>query len=199
MVERPIPYSPPMARARREGLKTNTRRVVRPQPSAGFALGGYSRVVEGLTVWGARCPYGVPGDRLWVREPWRTLKAYDALPPRDVPKESPLWFEADGPAPAEFGRYRHAKFMCRWMSRGLDEVVATRVERLQDISEADAKAEGCAQNHNGYFWGGPHAVSGLKQMATAQQAYRDLWESINGPGTWAANPYVWVVVFKVLH
>jgi hypothetical protein len=76
------------------------------------------------------------------------------------------------------------------------EITSVRLERPQDISEADAIAEGCAKNHNGYYWGGPHAVSGLKQMATAVSAYQDLWESINGPGSWEANPWVWVVEFK---
>ena len=86
--------------------------------------------------------------------------------------------------------------MPRRASRITLEVTGVRVERLQDISEADSIAEGCTQNHNGYFCGGPHAVSGLKQMATARQAYRHLWESINGPESWAANPWVWAVSFR---
>jgi hypothetical protein len=88
--------------------------------------------------------------------------------------------------------------MPRAASRITLEITEVRVERLQDISEADSAVEGCTKNHNGYFWGGPHDVSGLKQMATAQQAYRDLWESINGPGSWEANPWVWAVSFKRL-
>ena len=86
--------------------------------------------------------------------------------------------------------------MQRWASRITLEVTNVRVERLQEISEADAIAEGCTQNHNGYYWGGPHGTCGLKQMATAKQAYQDLWESINGLGSWDENPWVWVVEFK---
>jgi hypothetical protein len=86
--------------------------------------------------------------------------------------------------------------MPRWASRITLEITGVRVERLQDISEADAIAEGCAKNHNNYYWGGPHKAGGLKQMATARQAYQDLWESINGPSSWEANPWVWVVGFK---
>ena len=86
--------------------------------------------------------------------------------------------------------------MPRWASRITLEITSVRVEQLQDISEADCIAEGCTKNHNSYYWGGPHAVSGLKQMATAKAAYRDLWESINGSGSWDANAWVWVVEFK---
>jgi hypothetical protein len=88
--------------------------------------------------------------------------------------------------------------MPRAASRITLELTRVRVERLQDISESDAIAEGCTKNHNGYYWGGPHAVSGLKQMETAKSAYRDLWDSINGPGTWDLNPWVWAIEFKVV-
>src|SRR5678810_176772 len=90
-----------------------------------------------------RCPYGVPGDRLWVREPWRTVEQYDHLPPRDVPRTAPIVYsDAGAPWDGISGRYRHARFMPRWASRILLEIISVRAERVQIISEADARAEG---------------------------------------------------------
>ena len=138
------------------------------------------------------CPYGYPGDRLWVREAWRTLEGYDAMPPRDIPLSAPIWYEADGPAPAGFGRYRHARFMPRWVSRSMDEIVGIRVERLQEISDSDAFAEGVEKTSYGCH---KHTPGGFGCM-TGRDGYRALWESINGSGSWEANPWVWVVSFK---
>jgi hypothetical protein len=224
MKERPIIFSAPMVRAILAGTKTQTRRVVKPQPPEilpvyapkvywpardrhmthgdpdGAAYLQFERPgdYDGAHVmrggFGFRCPCGQPGDRLWVREAWKAHTTFDHLPPREIP-QSHVWYMADDGYKAE-SRYRQGMFMPRWASRITLEVTAVRVERLQDISEADAIAEGCTKNHNGYFWGGPHPVSGLKQMAMAGSAYRDLWESINGPGSWSTNPWVWVIEFK---
>lgn len=210
MKERPILFSAPMVRAILDGSKTQTRRVVKPQPSSGDHFGFDDKqrlkIPTWDGVWLLSCPYGEPGDRLWVRE------AFDFLPtggPTE-PQACEIVYWATGShelrtAPSDYNPmiYGHAKVrpsihMPRWASRISLEVTGVRVERLQDISEADSIAEGCTQNHNGYFWAGPHAVSGLKQMATAKQAYRDLWESINGPESWDANSWVWVVEFKRL-
>lgn len=156
------------------------------------------------------CPYGAAGDRLWVRETWKphcggpisdeyplgTCVKYAAdfvmLKPSRWTDDEGRWCEAH----EDETKWRPSIFMPRWSSRITLEIVSVRVERLQDISEADAIAEGCVKNHNGYYWGGPHAVSGLKQLATAKSAYNDLWTSINGPGSWEANPWVWVLDFK---
>lgn len=201
--EIPIPYSPEMVRARRAGIKTNTRRVMKPQPLDGRPELAQHLARRGYFVWfnGGEeqrhwhcCPYGQPGDLLWVREAWRTLAIYNDLPPRDLPRDAPIWYEADGPAPAQFtgGRYRNALFMMRWMSRGLDEVVEIRVERLQDISEADAREEGVES------YRAEHQIEPSPLGWSPVGAYRLLWEFINGPGSWSANPWVWVVKFKVL-
>ncbi|MEW5250331.1 hypothetical protein [Microbulbifer discodermiae] len=200
--ERPIPYSAVMIRALRAGMKTNTRRMINPQPE--MREGGQCRVrINGNWNLGPAdfllrdamprfgCPYGQPGDRLWTREAWRTTAGLDHLPPRDIPMDAPIWYEADGPAPApQFGRYRHARFMCRWMSRGLDEVTDIRVERLQDISEEDAKVEGITPYKCGWSNGemGPFSHPVL--------AFFTLWDSINGDGSSDANPWVWVIEFK---
>ena len=186
MKERPILFSAPMVRALLDRSKTQTRRVLKPD-------GEYRLDVVCPPDGGpSRCRYGQPGDRLYVREAWSTHACFDDIPPRDLTTRS-IHYMADGKI--QTGKFRQAFHMPRWASRILLEVVSVRVERLNDISEADAITEGCTENHNGYFWGGPHAVSGLKQLATAKSAYRDLWESINGPGSWDANPWVWVVEF----
>lgn len=217
-----IPYSPAMVRARRAGLKTQTRRIapianlnITPHGDdyvtwgvsftkpvkgiLGIHSGGKFSDLQARSIIASQFnPYGQPGDHLLTREAWRTLTQYDALPPRDVPAGAPIWYEADGVAPAEFGRYRHGRFMCRWMSRGIDMVTAVRVERLQDIGEMDAVAEGVRQmrDESGCWVGreGPGRL--VTPWPTPREAYRDLWESINGPGSWNANPWVWVVEFK---
>ena len=232
MKERPILMSAPMVRALLDGSKTQTRRIMKPQPSSGFLARGIHSIVpqwphqdgvrwfmrDGMSEL-VKSPHGGPGDRLWVRETfyawgrWETRfnaqKSRDEWHFVDMTLDSGRVYSyaatsahpgpkglkrSGGVAPAWWKR--PAIFMPRAASRINLEVTDVRVERLQAISEADAIAEGCTQNHNGYFWGGPHAVSGLKQMATAVSAYRDLWESINGPGSWDANPWVWVIEFR---
>jgi len=202
MKEHPILFSGPMVRALLDGCKTQTRRAMKPQPTEfvggpGVTLrdGSPAPLVpldDSVEPYGREivCPYGQPGDRLWVRE----AHAVDG---------KKVFFragheESEGAGPRVDIRWRPSIHMPRWASRITLEVTTVRVERLQDISEADAIAEGCTQNHNGYYWGGPHPVSGLKQLATAKGAYQDLWESINGPDSWAANPWVWAIEFRRL-
>lgn len=184
MKERLITYSAPMVRAKRAGLKTQTRRVIAPvQPRCdGKWPAGRDPVPD--------CPYGVPGDILVTREAWRTLATFDPCAPRDVPSGTPIWYEADGPAPKQFGRYRHARFMCRWMCRDRDEITNVRIERLVEISREDAIAEGCDND--------PDVVSGAREgsLHNPRDLYACLWESINGPDSWDANPWVWVIEFR---
>lgn len=220
MKERPILFSAPMVRAILAGTKTQTRRAVKPQPALvdprnsrlpglyrngdfawrdkGAPLGcaTISCKPNGPDGWALEnSPFGQPGDRLWVRETWAAPHSEDARPPRAIQCD---WMRIHYAATEERGGllWRPSIHMPRWASRITLEITGVRVERLQGISEADAEAEGCAKNHNGYYWGGPHAVSGRKQMATAQSAYRDVWESINGAGSWDVNPWVWIVEFK---
>jgi hypothetical protein len=224
MRERGLPLSPMMARAtlRAEAPKTMTRRIINPQPWARpepTEDGRWQLFAgdEGFAPF--LCPYGVPGDRLWGREAWRTLEKFDCLPPRDVPRTAPIWYEADGKAPPEFGRYRHGRFMMRWMSRILRVVESIGVERLQDISEADAMAEGvepldsvlpeergaadfdhslcgnCGglRLYTAFTNGGACPDTDCRQCDTYVKRFRALWESINGAGSWEANPWVWVI------
>ena len=216
--ERPILFSGPMVRALLDGSKTQTRRAMKPQPTHFNPAGVPRRVIPtGGPSYVIRCPYGQPGDRLWVRETWQgpLLQEFEADADPDWHYASHIHqyqnpahceYAADGGPKPEYTNaddvmrqgWRPSIHMPRWASRITLEITSVRVERLQDISEADAIAEGCTQNHNGYYWGGPHPVSGLKQLATAKGAYQDLWESINGPGSWDANPWVWVVEFRRL-
>lgn len=122
--------------------------------------------------WGVRCPYGQPGDRLWVRETWRawggTVRHVDYRATTEIPRPADGW--------------KPSIHMRRADSRIMLEIVAVRVERLQDISEADAKAEGCQADP----YDGP----------TYYDHFALLWRSINGQGSWTTNPWVWVIEFK---
>jgi hypothetical protein len=157
-----------MVRAILEGRKTQTRRIAK----------GISIITcddrSGAT--DDRCPYGVPGDLLWVREAWSTDPCYDHIMPSRLRTEWPVYYDS-GPGlviTLGFHRVRPSIHMPRWASRLTLEVASIRVERLQEISDGDAKAEG---------------VSGIDE-------YAHLWDSINGVGAWALNPLVWVVEFK---
>lgn len=208
MKERPILFSAPMVRAILEGRKTQTRRVVKDRhidaaPPACF----FQWLRE-------RCPYGQPGDRLWVRETWNWFDP-DEIPEVRRGRRAPFtgqqgareipWvaaYAADGHLEHEhFGcaLWRPSIHMPRWASRILLEVTAVRVERLHEINAADAKSDGI----EGQFEGGPwrnyqrdgHWFPEGKNTAPVL-SYRTLWEKINGPGSWDANPWVWVVEFK---
>lgn len=209
MKERPILFSAPMVRALLDGSKTQTRRPMNPQPQAfglgsGLQLPGYCSSTEDGFLRGApifKSRFGQPGDRLWVRETFCPIYPQDPTYNGGRPIEydySATYTHGDrlGDSLGIKKVWKPSIHMPRDASRITLEIISVRVERLQGISEADAQAEGCTQNHNGYYWGGPHAVSGLKQMATAVSAYRDLWQSINGPDSWDLNPWVWCISFR---
>lgn len=168
---------------------------------------GHSRTGEILL-----CPHGQPGDRLWVRETWAGPLVDGDVAERygfdwaDYRKPTFCSYAADGGPRPEFmdadgnlqQRWTSGIHMFRWASRILLEVTEVRVERLQDISEADAKAEG-ASFHDGLGIG----HSGWRHdfgdvHGDARSAYARLWEQINGPGSWAANPWVWAVSFRMV-
>jgi hypothetical protein len=140
-------------------------------------------------------PRAEPGDVVWGRETFAHMYRDNSAPSSRLSDDVAYKADGFGVEHYVYGTWKPAIHMPRWAARIVRPIQRMRFERLQDISEADCIAEGCTQNHNGYFWGGPHAVSGLKQMATAISAYRDLWQSINGPDSWAANPIVLVYEF----
>ena len=185
MKERPILFSAPMVRALLAGTKTQTRRVVKMKSHQQIEQRDDGRdwpwMYDGerdADYWMA-CPYGQPGDRLWVRETFRGCRAYEVqgYPPKDWGNK-PIWFEADGAPPGRpdqwASRSRPSIHMPRWASRITLEVTGVRVETLGVISHEDALAEG---------------VSSIEE-------YKALWINING--AWLPETWVWVVDFKGL-
>jgi hypothetical protein len=219
--ERPILFSAPMVRAILEGRKTQTRRVEKE-----FA--GRDDLDAILKRYPNQngCPYGAPGDRLWVRETMRVAyeegDAYDPMGGQGAslgsfhgvsyglarhPPTPYLVYAADksafdklppdGKADLEI-KSIPSIHMPRWASRIDLEVTGVRVERLQDISEADAIAEGVRDGAGLY---GDDDIGLLNAVLKTNGSYpvgrfAMLWQSINGAGSWDANPFVWVVEFK---
>lgn len=222
---RPILFNGPMVRALLAGTKTQTRRIMKVQPT-----NESYRMWQTLSTTGDRrnvgrfhwvktegeperivdegpyfhCPYGQPGDQLWVREIWRSGLSLDKWSPKQIAAAAidagyrkhwaPIQFEA-GESVNEYvhtlrdfggkwGKKRASIHMPSWASRITLEITGVRVERLQAISNADAKAEGVSKNQCPDW----HAISD----------YLVLWESLNGPGSWALNPWVWVIEFKLV-
>lgn len=226
MKERPILFSAPMVRAILDGTKTQTRRVVKPQPTH-FNPVGVPRLAKPVGPNAIiACRYGQPGDRLWVREShWYFKDERDPVTGYYPPKMNveDVEFRADSES-KRHGWYPSIH-MPRWASRITLEISGVRVERLNDISEEDANAEGCERLHedeHGYVFredrdwklcpkcGGTRLHDALgggggvihdvdcRECDTYQKRFKHLWQSINGPDSWAANPWVWVVGFKAV-
>ena len=191
MKERPILFSAPMVRAILEGRKTQTRRVVKDLPADVFeevgrdVLTGEYHFVKGALGYTRACRYGERGDRLWVRETWRPALEHlsECTSSKDV-----RFAASVSEAEWAISRWRPSIHMPRWASRINLDVIGVRVERLQEISEADALAEGALQPWTGLDRG--------SDTRTARSEFEALWASINGAESWAANPWVWVVEFK---
>ena len=197
MKSRPILFSAPMVRALLAGTKTQTRRSLRDgtwlDPKEGVIR--MCSVGNGVTGFQTvACPYGSAGDLLWVRETWaHHVQAQSAE--RD--EDGPFVYAADGPQALQSrlaSKWTPGIHMFRWASRITLEITAVRVERLQDISEADAQAEGIeySERFEGYCIG----MAEHYHSHDPRLSYASLWESINGPDSWAANPWVWVVEFR---
>jgi len=208
MTDRPILMSAPMVRACLDGSKTQTRRAIKKQPDA--ALVSAARLVDKVWCWlsghdgsiaakilgHGRCPYGQPGDRLWVRETW----AYNPDFGHNIHF---ICYRADPGCEYDVPKWRPSIHMPRGACRIELEVAGVRVERLQEISEADAIAEGIEpiKSYPGRWknylapsmWDVPLLMSACTEPWLS---YGSLWDSINGAGAWDANPWVWVVEFK---
>lgn len=198
-----------MVRAILEGRKTQTRRVVkfplayrakpptREEAIHRYGKGGVFTLEAGF--FDARCPFGLPHDRLWVRETWSTTTkgngvrtVYRADGVKDDSGDRHGWWFGERFVQGDF-KWTPSLFMPRWASRITLELTGVRVERLQDISEEDARAEGVYPPTAGTDDDGHHFDAG-----DFRGGFRALWDSINakrGYG-WAANPWVWVLAFK---
>jgi hypothetical protein len=142
----------------------------------------------------------MPKDRLWVRETWRTNSIYDNDKPSLIPSSAPIEYAADhNKKQLMAGKNRPSIFMPRWASRIDLEIIGIRVERLQDISEADAIAEGIIRHgvcsNTGLFH---NYIDSSTGFIDPRDSYQSLWQSINGQESWEANPWVWVIEFKKL-
>jgi hypothetical protein len=189
-----------MVRAVLAGTKTQTRRLVKPQPNSGpngemVDLGNGWGLLDGVLSGLWFCPYGRSGDRLWVRETWshdaesleQCRSAHeDIMAGHDGMGYGP-YYRATEIAPDTL-RWRPAIHMPRWASRITLGLTDVRVERLQEVSDEDAFAEGIQT-----------AVDlGQRDDGTARGAFRVLWDSINAKrAPWASNPWVWVLSFKL--
>jgi hypothetical protein len=211
MREIPILFTGDMVRAIVEGRKIQTRRLVHADISASAAAG-----VDVLH----RCPYGQAGDLLWVREAWAAPNEWDEIRPRDLPQTTPIYYRADGyrdweiqPGGHLIGKWRPSIFLPRWASRISLRNARVRVERLQDIREIDALAEGVLMDDQcvldvACYGGHPVEITGTRYFSGAsdeprefaEDAYRDIWDSINGNRVgcdWASNPFVWAISFRL--
>ena len=240
--EHPILFSAQMVRALLNGSKTVTRRQVKVQPfdlswsrrdhrfeyTAGRSANGdeidglYAYSTRSGEEWSAKCPYGQPGDRLWVRETWGVIShdfdehanMIDWTPdrPATLIREMPFGrgyysghviYRADGEATwagdddgggDDRSAWKPCIHMPRIASRILLEIIEVRVEHLQDITYEEAVAEGVHRDSACRMWTATDEGGACHKYPVP--AFRDLWSGINGANAWAANPWVWVVEFK---
>jgi hypothetical protein len=213
--ERPILFSDAMVRAILSGAKTQTRRLVNPQPpkhisqwlgwcdDGSAALGGPTGDFIGTS---RRNPYGKPGDRLYVREAWRTwerpedcldgirFRADDSFRPIESSREAAdRWVDAHNNG-IHGDRWRPSIHMPRWASRLTLEVTGVWVEQIQDITEADILAEGVTVDVAAKLTGIPWS-----SLPTLHHGWQAVWDHINADrAPWASNPWVWRVSFRRL-
>ena len=211
MKERPILFNSEMVRAILDGSKTQTRRMVKPQPipfgeDSPFTqatlkehVGKPWMPVGGVFQDAWEKPFGTVGDRLWVRETWGLMSFHDptdwcggsikGVPESELRERYLVEHAANWNLPNESSYWRPSIHMPRWASRIDLEITAVRVERLQEITEEDALKEGCEREFKAdgsVAWG-----AGLVE---AKENFQDLWQSIYG--NWDANPFVWVYEFR---
>jgi hypothetical protein len=222
---KPIPFIKPMVKALLDGCKTQTRRIIKLPTKGQYVhpkMGGWEATTVGgpgvhrrdgtpepekVAIWHQTTGYCLvtayqPGGLLWVREAWRTEARFDDLPPRDIPPTALRSFEADydeDPNDGCRGRYRQGMFMPRVFSRLTLRVTDVRIERVQEISEADAIAEGASQYSSaiGLHRNRPYdpALNGIYR-----EGFSELWEQLNakrGFG-WDVNPWVAAITFDVI-
>ncbi|CAH5114672.1 hypothetical protein AI2803V1_3729 [Klebsiella pneumoniae] len=207
MTERGMIFNAEMVRAILDGRKTQTRRIMKPQPEP-CPRGGHwwpsnvfktmlhveEEMQNGQGGWGGlvgdACPFGDVGDRIWVRETFCPVDDTQYGGEKWVDYRATPKFEASHPAgwdcapnDAEALKWRPSIHMPRWASRILLEITDVRVERLKSISDRDALREGCS-------------AADMKSGDCVADVFARLWASIYGSDSWNANPWVWVIEFK---
>jgi len=212
MKERPILFSAPMVRALLAGTKTQTRRPVKERSPWPGGPAWVMSILPGERLWpheyvgDARtnlrpmlCPYGAPGDRLWVKETIRLLPEFEPESEHAVSE-----FSADGEiTKADAWPWKRRVLPSIHMPRGLSrialEITEVRVQRLQNISEEDAIAEGVEATsppdmlrYRDYR---PEKEGLRSTWSYARDSFHSLWESINGTASFAANPWIWALTF----
>lgn len=200
MKETGLMFKAPLVRSILDGSKTQTRRLVKPQPAPNAPHDGGTKWIpqDGLHVpvgsvghlslrdkQGIRCPMGRPGDRIYVRETF----CHKWCDERGWLDE--CWFRAttpdvEHPDGGEKSPWKPAIHMPKALARIWLDIVGVRIERLQQISEADCRAEGAHGGHG--------SIPGYAYSATPQEHFQHIWESTGGD--WAANPWCWVIDFK---
>lgn len=210
--ERGMIFNGEMVRAILDGRKTQTRRALTPRHikmiDAASLIGECYPLESGAdhensqSYYREWCPFGIVGDRIWVRETFQgPLFDYEQMEAyledgSEFEKPEFCVYKADGkPAPEFFDaddnlhcRWRPSIHMPRWASRILLEITSVRVERLNGMSEEDARAEGCGGGHD--------SIPGYMYSATPHEHFHYVWASIYGEESWLSNPWVWVIEFK---
>lgn len=215
MKDHSILYNSPMVRAILSGQKTQTRRVVNPQPKNGWQIETppvFGRITSPHSKRGKfgvfirrgvgtdfpeidliPCPYGQPGDRLWVRETWAKNEGSAGGFCYRADHSGACAYEAHdlakGLVTHKVSKWKPSIHMPRAASRITLEITGVRVEKLKDIAEEDARAEGCKAAC-------PTMDESYAPIYTYREGYAQLWESINGAGSWEANPWVWTIDFR---
>lgn len=174
MTERPMLYAGELVCEILSGRKTQTRRICRAEWMRCLDPTDPDDHAEMV----GSCPHGKPGDRIWVRESWASLRQYDGMPPSAMPTDAPVFYRATGDdGDHTIGKWRPSLHMPRWASRITLELTSVRLERLWELTEPDARAEGVG----------------------SVDAFVRLWDEINGARgfRWKDNPWVWALGFRV--
>lgn len=217
---RPILFSAPMVRALLSGTKTQTRRLVKEPVFMQNCVAHVAAGVHGARPW--KCPYGIPGDLLWVRESYyltddgyndiAIFSADDGEAERHLNKVRSIAarYKRSADWMKRHTKHRPGIHMPRWASRLTLEITGVRVERLQDISESDAQAEGISEVHQSWLENSQRTNDWCRRSRLIQKqrgiirdcaddvgAYSLLWDHINGAGSWDQNPWIVALTFKV--